>query len=85
MVVPFAIAGYGAGNGIPFNQPLVRSSHSMTGIRFLNAGAGLKVMAMGGRALFRLEYRYQDYLMVYKYPNSHMFARRVLFGVAVLL
>ena len=85
MVVPFVLAGYGAGNGVPFNQPISRSATFMTGIRFFNAGAGLKVMAIGGRALFRLEYRYQDFMMVYHKPYSHMFARRVLFGVAVLL
>ncbi|HEY9164705.1 MAG TPA: hypothetical protein VIS48_00940 [Candidatus Kryptonia bacterium] len=85
VVVPFALVGYGVGDGLPFNQPLIRSAGYMTGIRFLNLGAGLKIMTLGGRALFRVEYRYQDFDEVYLRSSPHVYARRILLGFSVLL
>jgi hypothetical protein len=89
--VPFVLVGYGVGDGIPFSDPLARSDVSgSTDISLLNIGAGVKVMALGGRALFRLEYRYQGYSAstpisgAFGYPD-HVFGRRVLLGFAVLL
>ncbi len=86
-VVPFLEAGYGVGNGIAFYQPMTRERGvGLTGVKFLNLGGGLKIMILGGRALLRVEYRYQQY-SDFTYPFSHFsaVANRFLLGFGVLL
>lgn len=86
--VPFVLVGYGVGNGIPFYQPMPQESglNSSTGVSVLNIGGGVKGMALGGRALFRLEYRYQGFNEdLWKKSAKHVYGRRILLGVAVLL
>ncbi len=83
--VPFVLVGYGAGNGFPFSQPIQKDTPNLTAITFLNAGAGLKIMTLGGRALLRLEYRYQDFKANAYGLKGNVYARRVLVGFSVLL
>ncbi len=83
--VPFVLIGYGAGNGFPFYEPLQRDATYYSAIKFLNAGCGLKVMTLGGRALLRVEYRYQAFTADIKDMNENVFARRLLIGFSVLL
>ena len=84
-VVPFALVGYGVGDGIPFYQPMGRVTNGSTDISYLNAGVGAKVMTLGGRALLRVEYRYQDYSEKLSSLTKHVFGRRLLLGFSVLL
>lgn len=83
--VPFVLVGYGIGDGVPFNQPLQRSTNSSTGVSLVNAGGGLKIMALGGRALIRAEYRYQSFTVNYPSLTDHIHANRLLLGFSVLL
>ncbi len=83
--VPFVLVGYGAGNGLPFGQPLVRQGNYLSAVTFLNAGAGLKVMVIGGRALVRVEYRYQAFKTDLYGVKGNTYARRLLVGFSVLL
>jgi hypothetical protein len=86
--VPFVLVGYGFGDGIPFYQPMAQELNlsSNTGVSVLNIGGGVKAMAIGGRALFRLEYRYQAFSeSLYRGGTAHVYGRRILLGVAVLL
>ena len=57
---PFAIAGYGVGNGIPVLERMFDRSSDEFNIGVLNLGAGLKLFAAKQVAL-RAEYRYQRY------------------------
>lgn len=85
-VVPFALVGYGMGDGIPFYQPMQRFLNTtLSGIQIYNAGIGVKVMTLGGRALLRVEYRYQVFHAVPPQPNLRIYARRILIGIGVLL
>ncbi len=87
-VVPFVLVGYGLGDGIPFYQPMpqVNGLSSNTGVSVINIGGGAKVMALGGRALLRLEYRYQAFTeSLYGGGSRNVYGRRVLLGVALLL
>lgn len=84
--VPFVLAGYGLGDGIPFYQPLVRTPGTTpSAINLYNVGGGLKIMALGGRGLIRLEYRYQEFNATAPSTPVRVFARRLLVGFAVLL
>ncbi len=83
--VPFVLVGYGIGNGVPFSQPLVRTADYKSAISLFNAGCGVKIMTFGGRALLRVEYRYQSFLAHYPRFTDHIYARRLLLGFAVLL
>lgn len=83
--VPFVLVGYGSGNGFPFNEPLQRNANYLSAITFLNAGGGLKVMTLGGRALIRLEYRYQAFTADLYGIKENVYARRFLVGFSVLL
>jgi len=86
--VPFVLAGYGMGNGIPLDVPMPQQVGvtSNTGVGFINAGGGVKIMAFGGRGLFRVEYRYQAFTeSLTGGATSHVYARRILLGVSVLL
>ncbi len=85
MFVPFVLVGYGAGNGFPFYEPLQKNANYLSAITFLNAGGGLKVMTLGGRALIRLEYRYQAFTADLYGFKENVFARRLLIGFSVLL
>jgi len=85
-IVPFVLVGYGVGDGIPFYQPMVRTDvTNTTDISLINAGGGLKVMALGGRGLLRLEFRYQMFNEKYPAYTDHIFGRRILLGFSVLL
>ncbi len=57
---PFALAGYGIGNGIPILERLLERSSDKFNIGVLNLGAGLKLFAAKQVAV-RAEYRYQRY------------------------
>ncbi len=59
-VTPFALAGYGIGNGIPILERMLGRSSNDFDIGVLNLGAGLKVF-MAKQVAFRVEYRYQRY------------------------
>lgn len=59
-LAPFALAGYGIGNGIPVLQRMMERSSDEFDIGVLNLGAGLKLFAAKQVAL-RVEYRYQRY------------------------
>jgi hypothetical protein len=90
--VPFVLAGYGLGDGIPFYQPMPREYVSgSTDVSVLNLGGGLKIMAFGGRALLRLEYRYQGFsenlkaTRTVRAHTNHVFGRRLLLGFSILL
>jgi len=86
--VPFVLVGYGLGDGVPFYQPMTQevNLNNNTGVSVLNIGGGVKAMALGGRALFRLEYRYQAFNeSLYGGGSLHVYGRRILLGVAVLL
>jgi hypothetical protein len=86
--VPFVLIGYGVGDGVPFYQPMSEETNlkSKTAVSVLNMGAGVKIMTLGGRGLFRLEYRYQAFTeSLYRGGNRHVFGRRILLGVSVLL
>ena len=83
--VPFVLVGYGAGNGFPFYEPLQKNANYLSAITFLNAGGGLKVMMLGGRALIRLEYRYQAFTADLYGVKGNVFARRFMVGFSVLL
>ncbi len=93
-VVPFALVGYGIGNGVPYdaympnNKPLPNAKH-YSDISLVNLGAGVKVTMLGGRALVRLEYRYQAFTAKYTNlrPNytDYIYGRRFLLGFSVLL
>lgn len=85
VVVPFVLVGYGIGNGVPFNQPLRRETDNSTGVSLVNAGGGLKIMALGGRALLRAEYQYQSFTVKYTNFTDHIHANRLLLGFSVLL
>lgn len=85
-VVPFVLVGFGLGNGLPFYQPLQRYSFlTASGMQVYNAGVGAKVMIFGGRALVRVEYRYQEFHAKSPQPDIRIFARRILIGFGVLL
>ncbi len=85
-LVPFVLAGYGLGDGVPFNQPLSRTPGATPStINVYNVGGGLKIMALGGRGLLRIEYRYQEFSSNASYAPVRTFARRLLVGFAVLL
>ena len=85
-IVPFVLAGYGLGDGIPFDQPLGRiPGATPSTINVYNVGGGLKIMTLGGRGLLRIEYRYQEFSANTSYAPVRTFARRVLVGLAVLL
>ncbi len=87
-VVPFVLVGYGLGDGTPFTEPLLRSNVSgSTDVSLINIGGGGKVMAIGGRALLRLEYRYQDFSFpkVGNVAAHHVYGRRIMLGFGVLL
>ncbi len=86
-VVPFAEVGFGMGDGIPFNQPLQREVGIVpSGIQFYNAGVGVKIMTLGGRALLRIEYRYQAFKPRTPPPYPlKIEANRILIGFGVLL
>ncbi len=84
--VPFVLAGYGLGDGIPFDQTLARTPGAASStISVFNAGGGLKIMALGGRGLLRIEYRYQHFSSNSADVPVRTFARRLLVGFAVLL
>lgn len=83
--VPFVLVGYGAGNGFPFYQPIQKDATYLSAITFLNAGCGLKIMALGGRSLIRVEYRYQAFKADLQGVKENVFARRILIGFSVLL
>jgi len=95
-VVPFILVGYGFGNGVPYgaympgwSNPQIRDAENFFDVRVINAGIGAKVMVLGGRALLRLEYRYQAFTVhYYNYvPNytDYIYGRRLLLGFSVLL
>lgn len=95
-VVPFVLVGYGIGNSVPYNvannkYPWPQTTSS-TGVSFINAGCGVKVMTFGGRGLLRVEYRYQDFSGTFPKDAAHhasykdqVFGRRLLLGFSVLL
>jgi len=84
--VPFLLVGYGVGDGIPFYQPMPKEAvSSSTGVSVLNIGGGVKVMALGGRGLLRLEYRYQGFSEDFSGFTGHVYGRRLLLGFSVLL
>lgn len=85
-VVPFVLVGYGTGNGVPFYQPMQRyGAATLSSIEVFNGGLGIKVMTLGGRALLRVEYRYQAFYNRKSDPYIRIFARRLLLGFDVLL
>ena len=89
-VVPFVLVGYGLGNGVPYNAYMPNSlqlpnASNYTDISVINAGVGVKVMTLGGRALVRLEYRYQAFNAKYTSFTDHIYGRRLLLGFSVLL
>jgi len=83
--VPFVLVGGGGGDGIPFNFPLQRTVGRISTISLINAGGGLKVMALGGRALLRIEYRYQRFNVPYSGYSNKIDANHILLGFGVLL
>ncbi len=83
--VPFVLAGYGAGNGFPFELPIQKDASYLSAIKFLNLGGGLKIMTLGGRALLRIEYRYQAFTADLLGVKENAYARRLLVGFSVLL
>ncbi|HUI29201.1 MAG TPA: outer membrane beta-barrel protein [Candidatus Acidoferrales bacterium] len=84
-VVPFVLLGYGLGDGIPFYEPMTRATKNSTDVSVLNVGLGAKVMAFGGRGLIRLEYRYQGFSENFSGFTGHVYGRRLLLGIAILL
>jgi opacity protein-like surface antigen len=59
-VAPFALAGYGIGNGIPLLQRMFDRSSDAFDIGVLNLGGGVKWFA-GKQVALRVEYRFQRY------------------------
>jgi len=59
-VTPFALAGYGIGNGVPILETLVSRSSDEFNIGVLNLGGGLKIFVTK-QVAFRAEYRFQQY------------------------
>lgn len=89
-VVPFVEAGYGAGNGMPFYQPMQKEPGitSTTGEKLLSVGGGIKVMVLGGRGLLRVEYRYQNFRVGSHFLEANYLdvdANRLMLGFGVLL
>jgi len=82
---PFALVGFGLGDGIPFYQPMTRVTNGSTDVSLLNIGCGVKIMALGGRGLLRIEYRYQGFSEKFTGFTAHVYGRRLLLGFAILL
>lgn len=67
-VKPFAIAGYGIGNGIPYMQRLTGHQSDKLDIPVLRVGGGLKVF-LGKQVALKVEYRYERYS--YEHTNTY--------------
>jgi opacity protein-like surface antigen len=91
-VRPFAIAGYGIGNGIPQMQRLMGRTSGDLDIPVLRVGGGLKVF-LAQQVALKVEYRYErySYESTTTYFNTTSTYSRtwnfhnVLFGFAVFL
>lgn len=91
-VVPFVLAGYGIGNGIPVLGEVITRSSDAFDISVLNLGGGLKVFVTKAVA-FRAEYRYQRFAQEttmgyasYNYTtNLTNNFHKVLLGVSLFL
>jgi opacity protein-like surface antigen len=60
VIIPFVLAGYGVGNGIPINHTIFGRSTKDMDIKLLNIGAGAK-FKLGKKAALRVEYRFQKF------------------------
>jgi len=91
-IKPFAVAGYGIGNGIPMMQRLMGRTSDKLDVPVFRVGGGLKVFVAKQVAL-KVEYRYERYSYEHSttyYTTTSTSSRtwnyhNVLFGFSVFL